>query len=103
VIVELKSVQNVAKEHEIQLGNYLNGLKIEIGLLANFGPSGVEVKRKYKSLVQETQIHLRRKADWLFCLSSGKAETKNLYPVKSSAKDSAANLTGAINPFHPVK
>ena len=26
MIVELKSVQNIAKEHEVQLVNYLNGL-----------------------------------------------------------------------------
>jgi GxxExxY protein len=48
VVVELKSVQNLAKEHEVQLVNYLNGLRKEIGLLINFGPSGVEVKRKYR-------------------------------------------------------
>lgn len=48
VVVELKSVQSLKKEHEVQLVNYLNGLKKEIGLLINFGPSGVEVKRKYR-------------------------------------------------------
>ncbi len=48
VVVELKSVQNLVKEHEVQLVNYLNGLKKEIGLLINFGSSGVEVKRKYR-------------------------------------------------------
>jgi GxxExxY protein len=50
VIVELKSVQNLSKEHEVQLVNYLNGLRKGIGLLINFGPSGVEVKRKYRYL-----------------------------------------------------
>ena len=50
VVVELKSVQNLAKEHEVQLVNYLNGLKKEIGLLINFGPSGVQVKRKYREV-----------------------------------------------------
>ena len=50
IIVELKSVQNLSKEHEVQLVNYLNGLKKEIGLLINFGPSGVEVRRKYRAL-----------------------------------------------------
>ena len=49
VIIELKSVHRLAKEHEVQLVNYLNGLNKEIGLLINFGPSGVEVKRKYRS------------------------------------------------------
>ena len=48
VVVELKSVQRLAKEHEVQVVNYLNGLNREIGLLINFSPSGVEVKRKYR-------------------------------------------------------
>ena len=41
IIVELKSVQHLAKENEVQLVNYLNGLKKDVGLLINFGPSGV--------------------------------------------------------------
>ena len=53
VVVELKSVQHTIKDHEVQLVNYLKGLKRDIGLLINFGPSGVEVKRKYKKPVQE--------------------------------------------------
>ncbi len=53
IILELKSVQNLGKEHEVQLVNYLNGLKKDIGLLINFGPSGVEVKRKYRKPNQE--------------------------------------------------
>ncbi len=53
VVVELKSIQNLAKDHEVQLVNYLNGLRKEIGLLINFGPSGVEVKRKYRQPDQE--------------------------------------------------
>jgi GxxExxY protein len=48
IVVELKSVQNLLKEHEVQLVNYQNGLKKEVGLLINFGPHGVEVKRKYR-------------------------------------------------------
>lgn len=55
IIVELKSVQNIIKEHEVQLVNYLNVLKKEVGLLINFGPSGVEIKRKYRSLRQDQQ------------------------------------------------
>jgi GxxExxY protein len=51
IIVELKSVENLVKTHEVQLVNYLNGLKKEIGLLINFGPSGVEVKRKFRKPV----------------------------------------------------
>ncbi|MBW1793726.1 MAG: GxxExxY protein [Deltaproteobacteria bacterium] len=55
VVVELKSVQNLNKEHEVQLVNYLNGLNKEIGLLINFGPSGVQVKRKYRKFRQDLQ------------------------------------------------
>jgi GxxExxY protein len=48
IVVELKSVQSLLVEHEMQLVNYLKGLKRDIGLLINFGQSGVEVKRKYR-------------------------------------------------------
>ena len=53
IIVELKSVKNLSKEHEVQLVNYLNGLRKDIGLLINFEPSGVEVRRKYRALPEE--------------------------------------------------
>ena len=56
VVVELKSIQSLNKEHEVQLVNYLNGLKKDIGLLINFGPSGVDVKRKYRSLQRSKSI-----------------------------------------------
>jgi GxxExxY protein len=48
IVIELKSIQKLAKEHEVQLVNYLNGFKKEIGLLINFSPHGVEVKRKHR-------------------------------------------------------
>ncbi|HOD50847.1 MAG TPA: GxxExxY protein [Candidatus Hydrogenedentes bacterium] len=48
VLVELKAVHQVAKEHEAQLVNYLQATGVENGLLINFGPS-VEVKRKFKT------------------------------------------------------
>jgi len=54
IVVELKSVENMVKAHEVQLVNYLNGLEKDIGLLINFGPSGVEVKRKYRKPSQES-------------------------------------------------
>ena len=59
IILELKSVQHLAKEHEVQLVHYLNGMKKALGLLINFGPSGVEVKRKYRNPEQE-EILLRQ-------------------------------------------
>jgi len=53
IVVELKSVSKLAKEHEVQLVNYLNGLRKDVGLLINFGPTGVEVKRKYREAKQD--------------------------------------------------
>lgn len=47
VIVEIKAVQHLGKEHEVQLVNYLTATGIDDGLLINFG-SSVEVKRKYR-------------------------------------------------------
>jgi GxxExxY protein len=48
VIVELKSVRRVARAHEIQLVNYLTSTKIDVGLVVNFGPQKVEIKRKVR-------------------------------------------------------
>jgi len=57
LIVELKAVQTMAKEHEVQLVNYLTATGIDNGLLINFG-SSVAIKRKfreYKSSRQDAQ------------------------------------------------
>lgn len=54
VVVELKSVEHLGKGHEVQLVNYLAGLNKDIGLLINFGPSGVDVKRKYRQTKELT-------------------------------------------------
>ena len=40
-------VQNLVKEHELQLVHYLSASKIDKGLLINFG-SSVQVKRKFR-------------------------------------------------------
>lgn len=47
LIIEVKSVQHLAKVHELQLVNYLKATRIDNGLLVNFGTS-VEVKRKFR-------------------------------------------------------
>ena len=47
LIIEVKSVQNLVKEHEIKLIHYLAATKINDGLLINFGQS-VQVKRKFR-------------------------------------------------------
>ncbi len=45
VIVEVKSVQRIAEEHQAQLLNYLKATGLEVGLLLNLGPKP-EFKRK---------------------------------------------------------
>jgi GxxExxY protein len=50
VIVELKSVRQLIEAHEVQLVNYLVATRRPIGLLINFGPQGIEVKRKVREL-----------------------------------------------------
>ncbi len=45
VIVEIKSVEELAKAHEAQLLNYLKATNYEVGLLLNFGPKP-QVSRK---------------------------------------------------------
>ena len=54
LIIELKAVQKLAREHEVQLVNYLTATGIDDGLLINFGPS-VEVKRKFRKYTEQGQ------------------------------------------------
>jgi GxxExxY protein len=46
-VIELKAIQTLAKQHEVQLVNYLTATSINSGLLLNFG-SSVQVKRKFR-------------------------------------------------------
>jgi len=55
LIVELKSLGNISKAHEVQLVNYLTALRKDVGLLINFGPTGVIVKRKYRKAIGHDQ------------------------------------------------
>ena len=52
IILELKSVQRIPKEFEVQLVNYLTATMKPVGLILNFGPKRVEVKRKVRILPQ---------------------------------------------------
>ncbi len=47
MVVELKAALALAKEHEVQLVNYLTATGVNDGLLINFGLS-VQVKRKFR-------------------------------------------------------
>ena len=48
IIIELKSVQKIIKTHEVQLVNYLVATGLDTGLIINFGPEKVSIKRKYR-------------------------------------------------------
>ena len=48
LIIELKAVQRLTENHEVQLVNYLVATGIGTGLLLNFGAHSLEVKRKYR-------------------------------------------------------
>ncbi|WP_282126016.1 GxxExxY protein [Marinifilum flexuosum] len=45
VIIELKAVESIRAEYEVQLVNYLRATNIEVGLLLNFG-NKPQIKRK---------------------------------------------------------
>ena len=47
IILEIKAVEFLTKQHEMQLMNYLSATDHNVGLLINFGDS-VFVKRKYR-------------------------------------------------------
>lgn len=50
VILELKSVRRIVQAHEVQLVNYLTATRKDVGLILNFGPERVEMKRKLRTL-----------------------------------------------------
>lgn len=45
VVVELKAAKEICNSHKSQLINYLKATNIKVGLLLNFSPSKVEVRR----------------------------------------------------------
>ena len=47
LIIEIKAVHNLMKQHEVQLVHYLTATQVDNGLLINFG-SSVQVKRKFR-------------------------------------------------------
>ena len=47
IIVELKAVKHLEKEHMAQLINYLKATNTPNGLLINFATPGLEIKRAY--------------------------------------------------------
>lgn len=50
VIIELKACEKISKPNEVQLVNYLTATGKPVGLLINFSPDGVTVRRKLKDI-----------------------------------------------------
>ena len=50
IIIELKSIEQLNKVHEVQLVNYLKATNKEVGILLNFGKETLEFKRKVLNL-----------------------------------------------------
>jgi len=50
IIIELKSVRQIIKDHKVQLVNYLTATHKDVGLLVNFGEKKVDIKRKVRKL-----------------------------------------------------
>ena len=71
IILELKAVNNLMIEHEIQLRNYLKATNIEVGLLLNFGPKP-GIHREVFSLYYREQIKKKNKS----ALSASSADEK---------------------------
>ena len=49
IIIELKSVKQIIKAHEVQLVNYLVATGKSVGLLINFGERKFDIKLKIRS------------------------------------------------------
>lgn len=57
IIVELKAVENLLKEHECQLITYLKATKYEVGLLLNFGKKPEIKRRVYTNDLKENYFN----------------------------------------------
>jgi GxxExxY protein len=49
LILELKAVQAILPEHEVQVVNYLAATGLEQALLLNFGTRGLQIKKKFRT------------------------------------------------------
>ena len=49
LILELKAVQAILPDHEVQVVNYLTATGLEQALLLNFGTRSLQVKKKFRS------------------------------------------------------
>ena len=61
IILELKAVDSICHEHELQLLNYLKATDIEVGLLLNFGEKP-QFRRKVFANERKNNFNLRSSA-----------------------------------------
>jgi GxxExxY protein len=59
LIIEIRAVQSLLKEHEVKLVHYLTATRVDNGLLINFGPS-VQVKRKFREYKPKAPLEVSR-------------------------------------------
>lgn len=52
VIVELKTVSEIAPQHKAQIINYLNATDVQVGLLINFGNPKIEFHRYTRTMAR---------------------------------------------------
>jgi GxxExxY protein len=62
VLIELKAVQHLEKNHEAQLYNYLRATEIEVGLLLNFGPRPEFKRIAFSNERKRIRVHPRSSA-----------------------------------------
>ena len=55
IICELKAVDSITRQHEVQLVNYLAATGIDTGLLINFGKS-VSIRRKFRNYQEAVNL-----------------------------------------------
>jgi GxxExxY protein len=55
IIIENKATQMLIPKNEVQLVNYLNATRKEVGLLFNFGAESLQFKRKHRSKRSDAQ------------------------------------------------
>ena len=60
LLVELKALEILSVNTEIQVVNYLKASRLEVGLILNFGTSPLQIRRKYRdplSLDVDLRLH----------------------------------------------
>ena len=52
-VIEIKAVKVLDVSHEIQLVNYLNALKLDYGMLVNFGDDKLDIRHKSRNYIPQ--------------------------------------------------